>query len=92
MIYGGGKSLLSAASELRHITNRVRGRTLFPEYREKDILDNGIFCAQLFDDAICSSGDKELDENQIQEIKNYISFNHPKIKCEENKRKNLIFM
>lgn len=92
MIYGGGKSLLSAASELRHITNRVRGRTLFPEYREKDILDNGIFCAQLFDDAICSSGDKELDENQIQEIKNYISFNHPKIKCEENKGKNLIFI
>lgn len=92
MIYGGGKCILSAASELRHITNRVRGRTLFPEYREKDILENGIFCAQLFDDAICSPDNKKLEESQIEEIKNYITFTQTGFKREPNISKNLIFI
>lgn len=52
MIYGGGKVLLSAASELRHLENRKSRRAFLSEYREKTIFQNGVFCAQLFDDYI----------------------------------------
>lgn len=92
MVYGGGNALRSAASELRHIENRVRGRSLTPEFRENDILHNGVFCAQLFDDYILSGERIELAADDIGKIKKHVKSTHESVNLMTPKNKNLIFI
>lgn len=93
MIYGGGKAILSAASELRHIENRVRTLAVFPKCREKYIFENGVFCAQLFYDYITDGVQRDLSPTEIRQIQKQHEITHenPNL-LKPQKNKNLIFI